>query len=137
MLIRVLDLETTGFEPTCGVVEIGAYDFKHYLDDEIIAPFEETLVNPGMPIPPAASGCHHLCDEDVQEAPDWDSTLPRFWREPTYSALTTPSSSNSGSRATSPGSAPGSRRWSAFRMLLASVTRSFATGSARRVSAVP
>lgn len=70
MLIRTVDLETTGLEPTDKVVEIGAADLNTDLADEIIFA-GETFINPGIPIPPLLSAIHHIIDGDVADALPW------------------------------------------------------------------
>lgn len=67
MRIRVVDLETTGTEPTDRVVEIAACDL---VDGDMRGPWA-TLINPGIPIPPALSAIHHIIDEDVAGKPGW------------------------------------------------------------------
>ena len=68
----VLDVETTGKDPTCDVVvEIGACLYR---DGLRIATFE-TLVNPERPIPASASGIHHIRDRDVVGAPKIQDAL--------------------------------------------------------------
>ena len=85
-VIRILDLETTGLDPaTGGVCELAAMDFVYSRDTEgyswgndlKAAHSFETLVNPGCPIPPEASGIHHLTDKDVVHAPPFSEAL---WR---------------------------------------------------------
>ena len=61
--VAVLDTETTGIDPkTCKVVEVAAYN-------GVLG--WSTFVNPGEPIPPEVSAIHHICDDDVVDAPDW------------------------------------------------------------------
>lgn len=66
-MILVLDVETTGLSSeTDRVCEIAAV--------EILGPENGSgrththLVNPGRPIPPEASGVHHITDEEVEDA---------------------------------------------------------------------
>ncbi len=62
----VLDLETTGFSPCDdGIVEISAIR----VDTGGTGQHFSTLVNPGRPIPGAASAIHGLRDEDVVHSP--------------------------------------------------------------------
>lgn len=72
--VRVVDLETTGF---CSVddrvCEIGWQDV--HSSGKLLDSWE-SLVNPGIPIPPAASAVHHIADVDVQDAPPLESILP-------------------------------------------------------------
>lgn len=74
MRIRVIDVETTGTEPTDAIIEIGAWDL---IDGKIDAASSiDTLVNPGRPIPPELSAIHHIVDTDVADAPKLDQVLP-------------------------------------------------------------
>jgi exodeoxyribonuclease X len=74
--IRIIDLETTGIEPTDAVVEIGYQDIcdpggarTWQLCDHPEG--AGMLVDPGRSIPPEASAVHRIVDADVQEAPRW------------------------------------------------------------------
>jgi exodeoxyribonuclease X len=58
---RVLDVETTGLQPSDAVVEIGAVDL---IGDEVVI-IGSDLIRPPFPIPPAASAIHHITDDDV------------------------------------------------------------------------
>jgi DNA polymerase-3 subunit epsilon len=70
-----LDLETTGVDPrTSGIVEVGL---------EIMIPGKpvkeyRTLVNPLMPIPPAASAIHGITNEMVKDAPTFLQLAANF-----------------------------------------------------------
>lgn len=80
-LIRVIDLECTGLEPTDEVVEIGAVDVAfntHTKELARIAIHGQRLVRPRRPIPPQASAIHHIIDEDVKDAELWDDVWPLF-----------------------------------------------------------
>jgi exodeoxyribonuclease X len=78
-VIRVVDLETTGFEPPNHTVcEIGWCDLLYNNRDGVrdakqwkIVPGGSMLVSPGRPIPPEASAVHHLTDQDVAKAAPW------------------------------------------------------------------
>lgn len=85
MLIRVLDLETTGFTPPeHAVCEIGWADLRTESRDlagaptgwEVTESTGEKYVNPGRPIPPESSAIHHILDEDVANADPWDVVWP-------------------------------------------------------------
>lgn len=84
MLLRVLDLETTGFEPpAAGIVEIGWCDLiPAHADREAGATGwwvdrpEAVLVNPGHPIPPETSAIHHIIDADVASARPFAEVWP-------------------------------------------------------------
>lgn len=78
MRIRVVDLETTGFEKECGVVEIGAYDLVETAGVWSIHKYGSQLCNPGMPIPPAACAAHHITDDDVHLCQDWEDVWPKY-----------------------------------------------------------
>jgi exodeoxyribonuclease X len=75
MIIRALDLETTGLEPSDEVVELGYYDLIG-TTEIATAGGTQSLVRPARSIPPSASAVHHLTDEHVKDAPPWADT----WR---------------------------------------------------------
>lgn len=73
----VLDLETTGTDPERDrIVEVAMV---------VVAPDGtttrfESLVNPGMPIPPDASRVHGITDDDVVDAPTFRTLAPEISR---------------------------------------------------------
>lgn len=70
-----LDLETTGLEPaTARIVEFGLVIMRPDQD----AQERRTRVNPGVPIPPAATAVHHITDEDVAQAPTFGQLVPNL-----------------------------------------------------------
>lgn len=74
-----LDVETTGVEhETDKVVELGGV----LLHDKQVVKCHESLVNPGIPIPPQASAVHHITDSDVAEAPTLEQALAPIVEEP-------------------------------------------------------
>jgi exodeoxyribonuclease X len=76
MTIRVIDIETTGMDPNSdAIVEIGSIDIR---SDGTFENTLEFLINPGRPIPAAASAVHHLIDTDVQDHPVIDSAIQSF-----------------------------------------------------------
>ena len=86
-VIRILDLETTGLKPEeGGVCELAAMDLVYSCDTEgnswnndlKEAKSFETLVNPGCPIPPEASGIHFITDKDVVGAPSFLEALSQM-----------------------------------------------------------
>ncbi|KAA2237720.1 exonuclease domain-containing protein [Salinarimonas soli] len=90
MLIRIVDLETTGFTPPeAAVVEVGWCDLvatgTNLLDEpagwEIGRP-DGVLVNPGRPIPPETSAIHHIIDEDVRDAASWSEAVSLLRQPP-------------------------------------------------------
>ena len=76
MMIRCVDLETTGIEPTDHVVEVAAWDLIPEQGPVGILNLGSWLVKPPIPIPPAMSAIHHLIDNDVAEAQPWADTYP-------------------------------------------------------------
>jgi len=67
----LIDTETTGLDPKSNtLVEIGAIR-----DD---GKTMESLINPGIPIPPTASAVHHITDEDVVNSPSRDQVVARL-----------------------------------------------------------
>ncbi|WP_430912870.1 exonuclease domain-containing protein [Methylobacterium sp. sgz302541] len=89
MLIRVVDLETTGFEPPeAAVCEIGFCDLVRDDDAWLVGLPAHLLVNPGRPIPPETSAVHHIIDFDVREAPGFEEAARAvFYDEERYQAL--------------------------------------------------
>ena len=74
--IWVLDCETTGTDfENDKVVEVGGV----LLDGNEVVMTYESLVNPGIPIPPRASAVHHLTDKHVHIAPGLDAALPLLY----------------------------------------------------------
>lgn len=72
MVVRVIDTETTGTEPTDKIVEIASVDV---LLNGTIGNEQHSLVNPQVPIPHTASAIHHICDQDVADKPDIVSAI--------------------------------------------------------------
>jgi DNA polymerase-3 subunit epsilon len=71
----VLDLETTGASPAgCEITEVGAVKYRA---GECLGTFQ-TLVNPGVPIPPFVTLLTGLTDALVGPAPMIDEVLPAF-----------------------------------------------------------
>lgn len=75
MVVRVIDTETTGTEPTDKIVEIASVDV---MLNGTIGNEKTSLVNPLVPIPHTASAIHHICDQDVAGMPDIASVIERF-----------------------------------------------------------
>ncbi len=73
----VFDLETTGLDPKKDkIVEIGAVKFDRY---GLIARFS-VLINPGIPMPSAASQVNHITDAMLKDKPLLKDVLPDFIR---------------------------------------------------------
>lgn len=71
----VFDVETTGAKtPPCRVMEIGAYRVSR---GRIVAEFQ-TLVNPGMEIPPFIARLTGISDEMVARAPGFEEVVPAW-----------------------------------------------------------
>ncbi|GAA4356370.1 DEDD exonuclease domain-containing protein [Angustibacter luteus] len=71
----VVDLETTGGAPgTSGITEVGAVRVR---GGEVLGEFQ-TLVHPGVPIPPFIALLTGITDAMVREAPGIGSVLPAF-----------------------------------------------------------
>ena len=69
----VVDLETTGGSPTtCGITEVGAVKLR---GGECLGTFQ-TLVNPGLPIPPQITVITGITQAMVIPAPPIDEVLP-------------------------------------------------------------
>ncbi|MFP5253167.1 MAG: exonuclease domain-containing protein [Actinomycetes bacterium] len=80
LTFTVLDTETTGLDPDGGdrIVSLGAVRVVHgrVLRQEVF----ERLVNPGRPVPAAASAIHGLTDAILADAPPLDEVLPHLVR---------------------------------------------------------
>src|SRR5882672_6050892 len=81
MILRVIDTETCGFAPDNQIVEVGTVDLRV---DEAEGTIEKgrvwsSLVNPGRGIPAEASGCHHITDEMVRNAPQIGELALTIW----------------------------------------------------------
>lgn len=72
--IAVIDFETTGTDKDVDrIIEIGIVGFKN---GEMISR-EGLLVNPGMPIPPDSTAVHGITDEEVADAPSFETLMPK------------------------------------------------------------
>lgn len=72
-IIRVFDVETTGLEPdTSGVCEVATCDVVRTPEGLAIGRRWDSLIDPGVPIPPEVSGIHHILDGDVLGQPSFD-----------------------------------------------------------------
>ena len=70
-----LDLETTGGSPAdCAITEIGAVKHK---GGDVLGTFQ-TLVDPGLPIPPSITILTGITEAMVMDAPAIESALPAF-----------------------------------------------------------
>ena len=70
-----LDIETTGLTPVVDrIVEIGAIKFRN---KTVLNTFQE-LIDPGMPISPAAFAVNGITDEMVRENPTIEKIFPEF-----------------------------------------------------------
>lgn len=70
LIIRTVDLETTGMPPDAAVCEVG---FCNILGDDdfgwnVHSPIS-MIVDPGRPMPPEAQAVHHISDQDCEGAP--------------------------------------------------------------------
>ena len=71
----VLDLETTGVAPdSCEITEIGALAYRGGVE---VGRFQ-TLVNPGLPIPPTVTVMTGITQSMVVDAPRIEEVLPSF-----------------------------------------------------------
>lgn len=89
MLIRIVDLETTGFEPPAEVIEVGWSDLMAGGRDLAgeptgwtVGPPSAVFVRPATPIPPETSAIHHIIDEDVTKGANWRDFATAFFSEP-------------------------------------------------------
>jgi DNA polymerase III epsilon subunit family exonuclease len=71
------DTETTGLSPRSNrIVEIGAVRFRN----GTVLESRSWLINPGIPIPDAASAIHGITDEMVADRPSFSAVFPQFVR---------------------------------------------------------
>lgn len=71
----VLDLETTGGSPAdCEITEIGAVKYR---SGELVGTYQ-TLVDPGLPIPPSITILTGITQAMVVDAPRIEAVLPQF-----------------------------------------------------------
>lgn len=95
MIIRVCDLETTGFEPPeAKVCEIGWCDIVSANTDIAGAPYDwevrggdYRLCNPGVSIPPETSAIHHIIYDDVKGAPNFEDIAGEIVSHPDIELL--------------------------------------------------
>jgi exodeoxyribonuclease X len=73
IVIRIVDLETTGFPPDAEVIEIAMVDVRvePLALPRIDTCWIDSLVKPCRPIPPESSAIHHMIDDDVARAAPW------------------------------------------------------------------
>ena len=84
MVVRVLDLETTGIEPGIDeIIEIASVDLLK--GGGISAPMS-TYVRPSRGIPASASAVHHIIDADVANAPIFAEAITPFQGADVYIA---------------------------------------------------
>lgn len=88
VLIRAIDLETTGEEPDVHPIEVGFSDIVSTVYDLAGSPIEwrwedmdATLVRCPVPISPETSAVHHIVDDDLKDAPAWPETWRGFIQE--------------------------------------------------------
>jgi exodeoxyribonuclease X len=81
LIVRVVDLETTGLAPPeAAVCELGHTDVWHAKPEDgephwhVGRPIS-CFVNPGRPIPPEVSAVHHIVDADVVGAKSFDEAI--------------------------------------------------------------
>lgn len=85
MIIRAIDVETTGLEPPdAAVCELGWCDVDVVTGDNLpwVRVPQSIYVNPGHPIPPAMSGIHHITDADVVAAPSLAEAVAEMMKTP-------------------------------------------------------
>jgi DNA polymerase III subunit epsilon len=71
----VLDLETTGVSPSeCAITEVGAVKYR---GGDLLGSFQ-TLVDPGLPIPPSITYLTGITESMIYDAPRIESVLPAF-----------------------------------------------------------
>lgn len=84
MIIRIIDVETTGVDPLSDrICEIAAVDVD--TDTEATSTMQ-SLIDPLIPIPCTASAVHHITDEMVRGAPKLDEVIERYFGADIYVA---------------------------------------------------
>jgi DNA polymerase-3 subunit epsilon len=78
MLLAAIDTETTGLLPGSRMVELAVVLFDG-ADGRVVDTYQ-TLVNPGMPIPPHVTEIHGITDERVKHAPTAKEALEGLYR---------------------------------------------------------
>ena len=74
--LAVLDLETTGVDPAADrIVEVAVLTLLPGRRQELF----HRRINPGVPIPPAATAVHGIADADVTSAPTFAATAPELF----------------------------------------------------------
>lgn len=67
-VLRMCDIESTGFPPKAEMVEIGWVDLVLYPEGwQIVGKHQSLFVNPGHPIPASATNIHGITDEMVRD----------------------------------------------------------------------
>lgn len=69
--VRILDTETTGLEDDARILDLAVITGAGQV-------LLDTLVNPGVPIPPEATAIHGITDEMVKDAPSFAHVLPEL-----------------------------------------------------------
>ncbi|WP_331746623.1 3'-5' exonuclease (plasmid) [Streptomyces halstedii] len=67
----LIDLETTGLDSCARIVEVAVVNTH---DGSVAL---DTLLDPGVRIPPAATAVHRITDAMVTALPGWDAVLPQ------------------------------------------------------------
>lgn len=79
MVLRIIDIETTGTDPeTDAIIEIASVDVYKSPDGHGVTSAREALVFPGRDIPPASSAVHHLIASDVADAMRIEAVIAEF-----------------------------------------------------------
>lgn len=88
MIVRVIDLETTGVDPSEGaeIIEIAAVDVDLTPGAFRIVQSQSTLVKCSRTIPPETSAIHHIIDADLENAPAWDEVISNYGGAEAYCA---------------------------------------------------
>lgn len=112
MIIRVLDLETSGLAPPAGVVECAYCDLR--LDDSTgwqVAGGSAWLCDPGHPIPPEVSAIHHIIDADVRGKPPFETVCRQLFEGATDELVAVAAHNNRFDRQWLVDDLIGARRW--------------------------
>ncbi len=79
MTVRIIDTETSGFDPAADeICEIASLDLKKINGQFRATNLLSTLVRISKPMPAQASAVHHIVDADLSDAPGIDDALVPF-----------------------------------------------------------
>lgn len=80
MVLRIVDIETTGTDPEAdAIIEIASVDLVRGVDGTMgLAREQQHICNPGREIPPESSAVHHIVAKDVAQAPPLSHVIDHY-----------------------------------------------------------